>query len=86
MLEPYCFRRKMMTGWERHIDSELKEAGISAYELSSITNAAGNLVIRLTINQHTASGPPDLFLDAINEVRQNNIPITDAFESRGMYD
>ncbi len=74
-----------MLGWERQIDEELTEAGVSAYVLSSSTDAEGNTVITMTIDQRTASGPPEQFLSAIEEVRQNNILIAEALESREMF-
>ncbi len=74
-----------MTGWERLIDEELTETGVSAYVLSSSTDAEGNTIITMTIDERTANGRPEQFLGAIADVIQNNIPITEAFESREMF-
>ena len=59
--------------------------GVSGYMLSSSTDAEGNNVITITIDGRAASGPPELFLSAIEDVKQN-IPITQALESREMFD
>ncbi len=75
-----------MMVWERQIDEELTEAGVSEYVLSSSTDAEGNTVITMTIDGRTASGPPEQFLSAIEDVKQNNILITEALESREMFD
>ena len=74
-----------MMGWERQIDEELTEAGVSGYVMSSNTDAEGKTVITMTIDGRTASGPPELFLSVIEDVKQN-IPITQALESREMFD
>ena len=60
--------------------------GVSGYMLSSSTNAEGNNVITITIDGRAASGPPEQFLSAIEDVNQNNILITEALESREMFD
>ncbi len=76
----------MIMVWERQIDEELTEAGVSEYVLSSSTDAEGNTIITMTIDERTANGRPEQFLSAIADVIQNNISITEALESREMFD
>ena len=71
--------------WKRYIETALRDAGFIGYLVQTKLDDEGKIFVEIAIEGRTASGLPDLVLQAIDEATNYNTPLTKAFESRNMF-
>ena len=71
--------------WKRIISSELENAGFTEFIVNSKLDGENKVVVEVNYDGRTANGLPDLYISAIEDAKQHDIPLTQAFEARNMY-
>ena len=70
---------------KRRIEMELSDAGFSDQFVETKLDGEGKVIVMMTIDGRTADGLPEHFIDAIDDAKNNGIPLTGAFDARNMY-